>query len=136
MIAQQLLILELRQHAPIYEVCGRVRTARASRDPTAPSALLPRSHSSPRRLARPRPAPQTAMREAGFEGYSLSLPPADMSIIPPELLPPADLFEDRAVRPGDFSTGSLTLNRMIRHASSLSFEQRRALIYGGDQLVP
>lgn len=75
------------------------------------------------------------MRAAGFVGYRLELPPAEHELLPPELVPPPELL-DPSVRPGDFSTGSLTLNRMIRGAPELSFEQRRALIYGGDQLVP
>jgi hypothetical protein len=74
------------------------------------------------------------MRAAGFEDYTLQLPAHEPESLPPELVPPAELL-DPAVRPGDFSTGSLTLNRMIRSASQLSLEQRRALIYGGDQLV-
>lgn len=76
------------------------------------------------------------MRKAGFENYQLQLPPADKAIIPSELLVTADWMMDPTPQPGDFSTGSLSLNRMLRHMHDLTFEQRRGLIYGGDQLVP
>ena len=75
------------------------------------------------------------MRAAGFDGFALRLPRLEPDTLPAELMPPAELL-DGSVQPGDFSTGSLALNRMVRSAASLSLEQRRALIYGGDQLVP
>jgi hypothetical protein len=75
------------------------------------------------------------MRSAGFESFTLRLPQLERDALPAELMPPAELL-DGSVQPGDFSTGSLALNRMIRSASSLTLEQRRSLIYGGDQLVP
>jgi len=75
------------------------------------------------------------MRFAGFENYTLQLPTLDRRGLAPDFVPLPELL-DPAVFPGDFSTGSLTLNRMIRRAPELSFELRRALIYGGDQLVP
>jgi len=33
-------------------------------------------------------------------------------------------------------TGSVLLNRMHRRLSELNFEEKRALIYGGDMIVP
>ena len=36
----------------------------------------------------------------------------------------------------DFVTGSVSLNRMQRRIEFLDFDEKRALIYGGDMIVP
>lgn len=57
--------------------------------------------------------------------------------IPSSFLPPLDIaaYAPHAV-PADFVTGCVGLNRMHRHIGHLTFEERRALIYGGDIIVP
>jgi len=54
-----------------------------------------------------------------------------------EQLPPLEVPPGAATaEPADFVSGSVVLNRMHRDIDSLTFEEKRALIYGGDMLVP
>ena len=52
------------------------------------------------------------------------------------VLPQLELPGGPAAEAADFVTGSVLLNRMHRRLSELNFEEKRALIYGGDMIVP
>jgi len=60
-------------------------------------------------------------------------PAAPAPLPPPPLNLPASL---PPVEAADFVTGSVALNRMHRQLGRLGLEERRALIYGGDMIVP
>ena len=51
-------------------------------------------------------------------------------------MPPLELGDGPAAEAADFVTGSVHLNRMHRRVNDLSFDEKRALIYGGDMIVP
>ena len=51
-------------------------------------------------------------------------------------MPPLDLGDGPAAEASDFVTGSVHLNRMHRRVGELGFDEKRALIYGGDMIVP
>jgi la-related protein 1 len=58
-------------------------------------------------------------------------------VVPPLAAPPLQLpAGSPPANPADFVTGSVGLNRMHRQIQRLSFEERRAIIYGGDMIVP
>jgi hypothetical protein len=72
-------------------------------------------------------AVSAAMRADDRPEHATPVPAA-----PPLLLPAGAPPADAA----DFVTGCVGLNRMHRQIQRLSFEERRALIYGGDLIVP
>ena len=51
-------------------------------------------------------------------------------------MPPLELGDGPSAEAADFVTGSVHLNRMHRRVNELSFDEKRALIYGGDMIVP
>ena len=51
-------------------------------------------------------------------------------------MPPLELGDGPAAEASDFVTGSVHLNRMHRRVGELGFDEKRALIYGGDMIVP
>jgi len=52
------------------------------------------------------------------------------------VVPPLEVVGGPPAEASDFMSGSVSLNRMQRRIDELSFEQKRALIYGGDMIVP
>ena len=76
-----------------------------------------------------RAAPSAAITDA-LRGPT---PPAEEA---PPALPELELPSGPAAEAADFVTGSVLLNRMHRRLSELNFEEKRALIYGGDMIVP
>ena len=77
---------------------------------------------------------QAAAAAANALGYQ----PADGSHDDdaPLAIPPLEVSVGLPAEAPDFVTGSVSLNRMQRRIEELSFEQKRALIYGGDMIVP
>uniref|UniRef100_A0A6T8Z5T3 Uncharacterized protein n=1 Tax=Haptolina ericina TaxID=156174 RepID=A0A6T8Z5T3_9EUKA len=56
--------------------------------------------------------------------------------VAPPSIPPLEVAGGTAVDAADFVTGSVSLNRMQRRIEFLDFDEKRALIYGGDMIVP
>ena len=65
----------------------------------------------------------------------LSAPPAAKSSEPSATLPPLEI-SGPAAEAADFVTGCVNLNRMHRGIERLDVRSKRALIYGGDLIVP
>lgn len=106
--ATAMLEREMREWKHVY----RAAVARAARPDLSSAAIA---------------AVSAAMCTDGAAEHGVP-PPTAPPLQLPAGTPPADA--------ADFVTGCVALNRMNRQIQRLSFDERRALIYGGDLIVP
>jgi len=77
----------------------------------------------------------TSFRQAAAAAAAAALHPLGGEASP-QAVPPLEVADGPPAEASDFTTGSVSLNRMQRRVDTLSFEQKRSLIYGGDMIVP